>query len=253
MRELANVCLAMPCRNVPHPRAFKAVCAVSSRNRIAYDTPAAEPRERNRNNVVAGFLEHKQFDWLLFVDDDTVIPEDAAEKLIDVGKPFVTGVQPLMLPSKDEAGAFHYVANVMRFPTAEHRTPHWPDWFEWKRPSTPFRVFHCGFGCVLLSREVLESIGFPWFREDYGDQWNRNAITEDIYFCDRARRAGFDIWCEPSVVCGHYKTVDLLDVVPRSRINWAPTVGEIGPDDPQRPATLDEIEQGEAVPAGAPG
>lgn len=209
----------MPCRSVPHPKAFKALQLAAVAYGAPFDVPAREPRERNRNIAVSQFLETPGYEWLMMIDDDTTVPADCIEKMLAVGQPVVTGMQPLMLPMEGES-RYHLVANVMRFPTSSDSRPHWPDWLTWQPPAEPFKVFHCGFGCVLVKREVFEKTGFPWFREDYGDAWGRNNITEDIWFCDHVRRAGYDIWCQPSVVCGHHKVVDLLEIVPRCRIDW---------------------------------
>ena len=35
----------------------------------------------------------------------------------------------------------------------------------------------------------------------------------DIYFFDKARAAGYDLWVDPKVKCGHFRMVDLLGVV----------------------------------------
>ncbi len=146
--------------------------------------------------------------------DDTTIPKDTIKRLLAVDQQIVCGVQPLLLPIKKKEAM---VVNIMPFPTAEHTRPFWPDWLTWKPPTEPFPVFNIGFGCVLLHRDPLEKLGFPWFQEDYGDAWGANNITEDIFFCQKVSRAGYQIWCEPTVICGHYKTVDLRTIVPRSR------------------------------------
>jgi len=194
-----RVCCTMPCRSVPNAHAFKALQVAAVRANAPFDTPAREPRERNRNICVSQFLENKDYDWMLFVDDDTAIPSDAIEKLLSADKKIVCGMQPLLLPAKDDN--YHMVANVMPFPTVMNTRPHWPDWVTWQHPIEPFPVMYCGFGCVLMHREPLEAMDFP------------------IWFCDHARRAGYDIWCQPSVICSHYKVVDLLDVIPRCRVD----------------------------------
>ncbi len=214
-----TVCCVMPCRTTPNAKAFKALQVAAARYGAPFDTPAREPRERNRNIAVSQFLHTDGYDWLLMVDDDTTVPHDVIDQLLAVGQPIVTGMQPLYLPI-DDNGNHHLVANVMRFPTVDTCRPSWPDWLTWTPPTKPFKVFHCGFGCILMHRKVLEDTGFPWFREDYGDALGRNNITEDIWFCDHVRRAGYDIWCQPSAVCGHLKTIDLLEIVPRCRIDW---------------------------------
>lgn len=66
-------------------------------------------------------------------------------------------------------------------------------------PDEPFKVGGCGFGTVLMSTDVLMSV-----------QMQNNSlfapiggVGEDLSFCWRARQAGYDIWCDPKIVCGH--------------------------------------------------
>jgi hypothetical protein len=64
-----------------------------------------------------------------------------------------------------------------------------------------------GFGFVLIKKGVFEKMEPPWFQtrtidvEDKKDQF----ITEDIYFCQKARDAGFKVWVDTKVVVGHQK------------------------------------------------
>ena len=58
--------------------------------------------------------------------------------------------------------------------------------------------------CTLIKREVLEVVAEnnkeepnPWF----GSQ--ASVFGEDVIFCRRAREAGFDVWCDPTVKCNH--------------------------------------------------
>lgn len=202
----------MPTREIPVPQAFVALQVAATRYGAPFSTPAREPREKNRNLSVHSFLTHSaQFDYLLTVDDDTGVPADIIESLLSVEQDIVAAVQPLFMQGQ-------LVANVMPFPSADDVRPPWPDWLTWEPPTVPYRVRYCGFGCVLIHRRVFESLEFPWFKEDYGDRWGRNHVTEDIYFCRKAYRAGFDIWCQPKPMCTHYKTVCLNEIVPANRL-----------------------------------
>jgi hypothetical protein len=63
----------------------------------------------------------------------------------------------------------------------------------------PFRVDGCGFATVLTSVELLKAVWDKFdtcFRptEKYG---------EDLAFCDRVKKLGREIWCEPTVRPGH--------------------------------------------------
>ena len=68
-----------------------------------------------------------------------------------------------------------------------------------------------GMGCTLIPVSVLEAIGpRPWFeyRND-DDGWPR--VTEDVPFCLKAKQAGYALWIDPAVRCGHVSD-DLKDV-----------------------------------------
>lgn len=207
----------MPTRTSPMVSAWNALGRAASVYGAPMTIQPGQPRDFNRNRCVALFMEdERKSDWLLFVDDDTTIPPDTISKLLAVNKPIVSGVQPLWL-----LGAL--VANVKLRDGEDGAVAPWPDWITWQRPADPFRIGFCGFGCILIHRNVFEAIGYPWFVESYGDVWGEGNRTEDIDFCLKAAAKGFDIYCEPSVVCGHNKNVDLRDWLPRSQINLTVT------------------------------
>ena len=64
-----------------------------------------------------------------------------------------------------------------------------------------------GMGCALIPMAVFAAIGpRPWFeyRND-DDGWPR--VTEDVPFCQKAKAAGFNIYLDPTVKCGHIATI----------------------------------------------
>jgi len=64
-----------------------------------------------------------------------------------------------------------------------------------------------GMGFMLIKKGVFEKIEPPWFqtRTIDIDTKKDQFVTEDIYFCQRAREAGFKIWINPEVAVGHMK------------------------------------------------
>lgn len=66
-------------------------------------------------------------------------------------------------------------------------------------------------GCMLVARRVLLAVKQPLLRlfDDDG------VVTRgcDLSFCSKAREAGFRIWSHYGYLCGHQKTVDLLDML----------------------------------------
>jgi FkbM family methyltransferase len=49
---------------------------------------------------------------------------------------------------------------------------------------------------------VLHQIGYPQF-EYHPALDHNNTISEDNDFCKKAINAGFSIWCDPTILCGH--------------------------------------------------
>lgn len=51
---------------------------------------------------------------------------------------------------------------------------------------------------ILIKREVIEAIPYPWFR------FTTRAAGEDFYFCRQVKKAGYKIYADLSVYTGHY-------------------------------------------------
>lgn len=71
---------------------------------------------------------------------------------------------------------------------------------QWSKaiPDEPFVVEGMGFGCVLMKTDMLFNMGDAgaWFAPI-------GNIGEDCAFCLRAKEAGYKLWCDPKVKCGH--------------------------------------------------
>lgn len=75
---------------------------------------------------------------------------------------------------------------------------HWTN-FETIPKKGLFKVGGCGFGCVLMGTDVLMSV-----QQEFGNMFGPIGNTgEDLSFCWRARKCGYDIWCDPEIICGH--------------------------------------------------
>ena len=67
-------------------------------------------------------------------------------------------------------------------------------------------------GCMFIKREVFEKLEKPYFEFKFHPV-TRNVIEgEDLGFCLKANKLGIKCLIDYSMVCKHYKRVDLLDV-----------------------------------------
>jgi len=70
-------------------------------------------------------------------------------------------------------------------------------------PGTLFKVAGIGCGCLLIKMSVFNKLTRPYFPMSFDDK-GQVTVSEDIGFCEKAKDAGFDIWCDPTVEVKHY-------------------------------------------------
>jgi GT2 family glycosyltransferase len=71
-----------------------------------------------------------------------------------------------------------------------------------KDPTKPFKCRSAGMGFMLIKMSVFEKIPRPWFFFKPSSD-PEGFVGEDVWFCDRAKEAGFKVWCDPSIHISH--------------------------------------------------
>uniref|UniRef100_A0A6M3L582 Putative glycosyltransferase n=1 Tax=viral metagenome TaxID=1070528 RepID=A0A6M3L582_9ZZZZ len=144
-----------------------------------------------RNKSVYYMLYHKtEFTHLFFMDSDMWFPKGTLEKLLSY--------------DKDIAGGWYLRKRKGFYPTVFEigsRTPH--GFYKTIWPEGLIEVDAIGTGCLLIKREVLEKIEPPWFEYRVSGHPDQHMTTEDIVFCEKAKKKGFQIWCDGDIRCGH--------------------------------------------------
>jgi hypothetical protein len=134
---------------------------------------------------------------ILFIDADVLPRRNTLKKLKEHDKDIVTGVYPIA-----QNGALYWsVSRSDRF-NALGIT---------ELPSNPFKATLCGFGIIMIKIEVFDKIEWPYWK--HIEEKGSTVMDEDLYFCKKARAAGFDIWCDPVLKCNHVRIAGLLSIV----------------------------------------
>jgi FkbM family methyltransferase len=150
-------------------------------------------------NLIADWVV-RGYDYLFSVDHDITFPSDTLKKLLSHDQDLVTGVyrqrlEPQQLEIYEPLGG--------RMSAEELYAKNWK----------LVGIGGCGFGCVLVKKEVLVGVGYPQFvyhpALDHGD-----TISEDTDFCKKAMAKGFKLWCDPSILCGHIGSTTMHVTVP---------------------------------------
>jgi FkbM family methyltransferase len=137
-------------------------------------------------NLIADWVV-QGFDYLFAVDHDVTFPPDTLKKMLAHNCDLISGVYRQRLePQAIEI----YDLNQNRMA------------MEQIYGKELVMIGGCGFGCVLVRKEVFVSVGYPQF--EYHHALNHaNTISEDTDFCRKAMAKGFTLWCDPSILCGH--------------------------------------------------
>jgi hypothetical protein len=140
----------------------------------------------NRNGLTSIMLENG-LDWILYVDDDQIFEPDTLLRLLADNKPVVSG---------------NYCAKHFPFPSHVY-------WQNEQGDVVPRNVLSesgllsvgsVGAGCLLVRREVIEKMECPWWTlgQMHKDKWG-----DDVDFCRRVHKAGFEVWIDLDVQVGH--------------------------------------------------
>lgn len=159
--------------------------------------------EMGRNTLIEDHIHNNVQEWthVYFVDTDVVPQRDCLANLLALDADVATGIYPLFLLKE----GFNWSVTDMDRNTLPMNEP---------LPTEPFETASAGAGCLLVRREVMEDIGWPWFKMTYQLKWENdgNAIKnmEDMYFFDKVLDAGYKIIADPREICKHYNSIDLL-------------------------------------------
>ena len=150
-------------------------------------------------NLIADWVV-RGYDYLFAVDHDITFPADTIQKMLSHYKDLVTGVYRQRIePQSIEI----FDLNQKRM-TIEQL---------YGASDDLVRIGACGFGCVLVKKEVLSTIGYPQFEYHVALNHN-NTISEDADFCRKATDKGFTLWCDKTILCGHIGMTTMNVTVP---------------------------------------
>ena len=201
------VVIGMPCSPSCKADVFTTMFCVLQglqKNRI-WKTAFSSYVDIGRNKIISEALENPKVTHIFFVDWDTRPPMDTIDKLLALDTDVAAGVYPFFLDG--------------RFVWSAAQRDDFEEGAFWETPKTlPEKAFQAqavGGSTILVKREVFEQVGWPWFEVTYktNKAGVQQPLGEDVNFSRKVRHAGFDIWVDPSIKCGHYKYNNLMDFI----------------------------------------
>ena len=145
----------------------------------------------NRNHITETALKTGA-DWVLYLDDDHILRPDTLMRLLSTDKDIISA---------------HYTQRQEPFNSVLMSTELDSGVFLWKqlasKESGIISVAAAGAGCLLVKRNVLEALEPPYWTLG---QINPASWGDDLHFCSRVRKAGFEIFCDLDNPIGHIMT-----------------------------------------------
>jgi len=130
-------------------------------------------------------------DYIFFIDDDMTFGANTLDLLMAHEKEVVgVNLHSRCLPLK---------STIIFLPESYNLDG---ESFEPTIPDHLFEVEGVTGGCLLIDLSIMDKLEKPWF----GFETNEVGITtlgEDVWFARRARKAGFKVWCDPTIEVKH--------------------------------------------------
>lgn len=156
-----------------------------------------------RNNIVKKVLS-EDYTHLFFMDSDMSFPDNTLSRLLDHNLDIVGGLYCLKMPPYNTTifKGNDVPMSEEKASWAENGNGHWGT-VNPKAGAGILEVSAIGTGCLLIRRNVLEKMEWPYFWYEESPDEKEGMMTEDVVFCIKAKKAGFRIHCDTSILCGH--------------------------------------------------
>lgn len=137
-------------------------------------------------NLIADWAKH--YDYLFAVDSDVSFAPDTLKKLLSHNVDVVSGLYIQRKPGQHILEIYKNGRNVP---------------YEELYGKGLVEVDSCGFGCVLVNSNVIRTMEYPHFLYKSAID-HANTVSEDTYFCFKAKGHGFRVWADTSIACKHH-------------------------------------------------
>lgn len=184
-----KILIAVPTFENIQPEVFKAIYNIKSEHELDFDFVRGYDCAVARNNI-GKIAEANNYDYVLMVDSDTIVPPNVLDLMLDPAVDVCLGVCPRK-NTKDGKTAI-----VKLNSTAYHDNYYYSD-----LPNERTKIKGGGFACALIKSSIFTKLDYPWFQ--YVTNNDYSTLSEDYYFCQNCAMFDVDIWLEPRVRCGH--------------------------------------------------
>lgn len=204
-----NILIAVPTFENIYPDTFKSIYDLDvSGHECEFEYVRGYDCATARNHIAQMSLD-KGADYVLMVDNDVVLPQDALQNLLDDPKKVCLG----FYAHRDADNIYRgrtcvcklYNDKGVKYFNYPLESEYMAEELRTMRESNQYKVqIHGGgMGCALIHTDVFRQIEYPWYDWVNYKNGHRGMLSEDLFFCEACRKKGIPIYTDSRVVCGH--------------------------------------------------
>ena len=194
-----KILIAVPTFETISPDTFKSIYGLDHAGQTCvFDFVRGYDCATARNNIAQKAMD-EQADYVLMVDNDVVLPQDALIHLLEEPKRVCLGYYP----HRNAANVYDGKTSVCRLGEFNY-TQQYParELMDLAQQGVHKMQIHGGgMGCALIKTDVFKEIPYPWF--DWVNYQDRGVLSEDLFFCEQCNMKGIQIFTDTRVGCGH--------------------------------------------------
>lgn len=202
-----KILIAVPTFESIYPDTFKSIYDLDvSGHEVSFDFVRGYDCATARNRIAQRALD-KEVDYVLMVDNDVVLPNDALMNLTDDLKDVCLG----FYAHRGSDNLYHGNTNICRlYDEYGKKYFHYPLESEYTGEEMrqmansgeyKVRIHGGGMGCALINTDIFKKMSYPWY--DWVHYKSGKMLGEDLFFCEQCKKKGIPIYTDTRVSCGH--------------------------------------------------
>lgn len=195
---MIKILIAVPTFENIYPDTFKSIYNLEIPENVSTDFSFVRGYDcaRARSNIVTAA---EGYDYVLMVDNDTVLPKDALKLLLEDGENVVLGYYAHRVFNAEydgrtnlcKPGEFNYTSQFSGEELKKLR----------EEGTYKIQIHGGGLGCALIKLSVFDRMQVPYF--DWVNYQTGYVLSEDLYFAEQCKRISMPMYADTRVECGH--------------------------------------------------
>lgn len=204
-----KILIAIPTFETIYPDTYRSVWNLDKGgHEVIFDSVKGYDCATARNKIAQKALDVGA-DYVLMVDNDVVLPQDALMRLLDDPVQVCLGYyahrnddnrytgRTCVCRLHQSDGSLYY-----NYPLDSEYTAQEMQDFK-SEGKHKIQIHGGGMGCAFIQTDVFRRIQYPWYDwVNYGDE-HRGMLSEDLYFCEKCKAFSIPIYTDSRVACGH--------------------------------------------------